>query len=128
VTTLADKLRLPLAGRVGVLNAPEGYLASLGLSSTTDGNGLDYVQLFVSDVQELRTQGPAAVRSVRDGGLIWITYPRGGKTRGATDLPATPWWHRRDVFGEITGEEGYVPVAQVAIDDHWTALRLKRRS
>jgi hypothetical protein len=42
-----------------------------------------------------------------------------------TDLPASPWWRRRDVVGEITGETGYVAVAQVSLDDTWTAVRLK---
>jgi hypothetical protein len=65
---------------------------------------------------------------MKPNGMLWVTYPKGGKTRGATDLPATPWWHRRDVLGAITGETGFVPVAQVAIDDHWTALRFRRRS
>jgi len=27
---------------------------------------------------------------------------------------------------ELTGETGYVSVAQVAIDHHWTALRFRR--
>ena len=43
-----------------------------------------------------------------------------------TDLPATPWWMQRDVLGEITSVTGYKPVAFVAIDNTWTALRFKR--
>jgi hypothetical protein len=63
---------------------------------------------------------------VKLDGLLWIAYPKGGVTRGATDLPATPWWTKRDVLGEITGETGYKPVAFVKIDEDWTALRFKR--
>jgi hypothetical protein len=33
---------------------------------------------------------------------------------------------RRDVLGEITSETGYKPVALVAVDNTWTALRFKR--
>ena len=33
------------------------------------------------------------------GGLLWIAYPKGGVSKGATDLPATPWWTKRDVLG-----------------------------
>lgn len=43
-----------------------------------------------------------------------------------TDLPATPWWVKRDVLGEITSEPGYRPVAFVKVDDNWTALRFTR--
>jgi hypothetical protein len=84
------------------------------------------VQLFVNGVEELRSFGPAAIRAVRPGGLLWITYPKGGQTRGVTDLPATPWWVKQDVLGEITAETGYKPVAFLKIDDNWTALRFKR--
>jgi hypothetical protein len=30
------------------------------------------------------------------------------------------------VLGDITSERGYKPVAFVAVDDNWTALRFKR--
>jgi hypothetical protein len=86
----------------------------------------DAVQLFVSGVEELRDLGPAAIHAVRQDGLLWITYPKAGKTRGVTDLPATPLWVKRDVLGEITAETGYRPVAFVKIDDNWTALRFNR--
>jgi len=125
MTSLAQKLRVP-ASRAVVVNGPAGYAEALGVARHTELADLDFVQLFVSSAAELRSLGPAAIRSVRPDGLLWITYPKGGGSRGQTDLPATPWWHRRDVLGEITGETGYVPVAQVAVDDHWTALRFRR--
>jgi hypothetical protein len=34
---------------------------------------------------------------------------------------------KRDVLGEITFVTGHMPVAIVAIDDKYTALRLRRR-
>jgi len=86
----------------------------------------DVVQLFVNNIDELRTLGLAAIKAVKPGGFLWVAYPKGGVTRGATDLPATPWWTKRDVLGEFTGETGYKPVAFVKIDDNWTALRFKK--
>ena len=86
----------------------------------------DAVLLFVKDVEALRRLGPAAIRAAKSNGLLWISYPKGGQAFGVTDLPATPWWMRRDVLGEITSETGYRAVAFVAIDDYWTALRFKR--
>jgi len=77
-------------------------------------------------VEELRRLGPPAIGAVKPSGLLWITYPKGGPTSGATDLPATPWWTKSDVLGEITAVTGYKPVAFVAIDDNYTALRFKR--
>lgn len=134
LSALARKLRLEPNHRVAILNAPQGYLASLApapadvSTEVQPSDVFDVVQLFVSGVEELRSLGPAAIRAVRQGGLLWITYPKGqgGKTGGVTDLPTTPWWTKRDVLGEITAETGYKPVAFVKIDDDWTALRFKR--
>ena len=115
-----------------MLNAPPGYLAQLApapadLDTTLKrGTVYDVTQLFVNNSDELRTLGPAAIKAVKPGGLLWVAYPKGGVTRGATDLPATPWWTKRDVLGEFTGEAGYKPVAFVKIDDNWTALRFKK--
>lgn len=132
LSQLARKLRFEPNHRVAILNAPEGYIAGLAPGPTDISTELkpaevfDAVQLFVNGVDELRALGPAAIRAVRQDGLLWITYPKGGKTRGVTDLPATPWWVKRDVLGEITSETGYKPVAFVKIDDNWTALRFNR--
>jgi hypothetical protein len=129
---MAKKLRLAADHSVAILNAPPNYPASLKPGPSAIDSGLepkrayDVVQLFVKDADELRRLGPAAIRAVKPEGLLWITYPKGGVTRGATDLPATPWWIKRDVLGEITSVSGYKPVAFVSVDDRWTALRFKR--
>jgi hypothetical protein len=128
----AKKLRLAAGQRVAILNAPVGYLARLSpgpadiSSEVQPSQTYDVVQLFVNSVEELRRLGPSAIRAVKPNGLLWVTYPKGGQTRGVTDLPATPWWTQRDVLGEITSVTGYKPVAFVAIDDNYTALRFKR--
>lgn len=129
---MAKKLRLAVDHSVVVLNAPEGFLAQLQpgpaevKTELQPNETYDAVLLFVRDVDELRRLGAAAIHATRTNGLLWISYPKGGQTRGATDLPATPWWVQRDVLGEITLETGYRPVAFVAVDDNWTALRFKR--
>ena len=132
LSALAKKLRLAPNHRVAVLNAPPGYLPQL-LPAPSDlvtelrpSQVYDVVQLFVNNVDELRSLGPSAISAVKPDGLLWIAYPKGGKTRGATDLPATPWWTKRDVLGELTGATGYKPIAFLKIDDNWTALRFKR--
>ncbi len=131
-SVLAKKLRLAPEHRVAVLNAPDGYLALLRpgpakIATTLQPNlTYDAVVLFVKDASELRTLGAAAIRAARPNGLLWVTYPKGGKTLGTTDLPATPRWVERDVLGDVTGVTGYRSVAFVAVDDTWTALRFKR--
>jgi 3-dehydroquinate synthase class II len=129
---MAKKLRLGRDHQVAVLNAPDGYAAQLqpgpaGIRTELEPNAsYDAVVLFVKDVAELRRLGSTAIHAVKPNGLLWITYPKGGKTKGVTDLPATPSWVQRDVLGEITSEAGYKAVSFVALDDQWTALRFKR--
>jgi len=131
-SSMAKKLRLAAGQRVVVLNAPKGFTALLSpgpadiATRLAPAQAYDVVQLFVNSADELRRLGPDAIRAVKPDGLLWITYPKGGQTRAATDLPATPWWTKRDVLGEITSVTGYKPVAFVAIDDNFTALRFKR--
>ena len=126
LSVLAKKLRLAPDHHVAVINSPLGYLDQLAPAAADLYTALkpstlyDAVQLFVNNVEELRALGPSAIKAVRPDGLLWIV------TRGSTDLPATPWWTKRDVLGEITGETGYKPVAFVKVDDNWTALRFKR--
>ena len=132
LSAMAKKLRLARDHQVAVLNAPDGFVAQLqpgpaGLETELQpAASYDAVVLFVKDVDELRRLGSPAIHAAKPNGLLWITYPKGGKTRGETDLPATPWWVQRDVLGEITSETGYKAVSFVALDDYWTALRFKR--
>ena len=131
-SALAKKLRLVPGNSVLVMNAPGGYLELLRPGPddmTTEpaaNREYDAVVLFVKNAEELQRLGATAIQAARGTGLLWITYPKGGKTAGATDLPATPWWVRRDVLGEITSVKGYKPASFVAVDETWTALRFKR--
>src|SRR4029077_7148909 len=132
LSALAKKLRLAPSHHVAVINAPPGFLMMLDpapadLYTALKGSTLyDVVLLFVNDVAELRALGPSAINALKPDALLWIAYPKGGAAAGGPALPATPWWTKRDVLGEITGETGYKPVAFVKLDDTWTALRFKK--
>jgi len=132
LSALAKKLRFKQEHTVLILNSPPAYLALLDPGPAQIEIELkpdrvyDAVQLFVNNADELRSLGSGAVHATKPDGLLWVCYPKGGKAAGGTDLPATPWWTKRDVLGEITGEKGYKPVTFVKIDETWTALRFKR--
>ena len=84
------------------------------------------MQVFARDVAELRRLGPRAISAAKGDGIVWVAYPKGGKTKAVTDLPASPWWIRRDVLGEITGLTGFKAIALAKIDATWTTLRFKK--
>jgi hypothetical protein len=118
--------------RAPIVNAPAGYLAALeplrqrGRLFRRLTKDLDFVQVFARDVVELRRHGARAIHAAKSGGRLWVAYPKGGKTRAMTDLPASPWWVRRDVRGEITGERGYKVAGLAKIGEPWTTLRLRK--
>jgi hypothetical protein len=132
LSALAKKLRLAADHSLAALNVPDSYVALLQpgprdvRKQLQPGQSFDAVLLFVKDVEELRRLGPGAISAAKTNGLLWIAYPKGGESVGATDLPATPWWVQRDVLGDVTSVKGYKPVSFVAVDDTWTALRFKK--
>ena len=122
-TNLLKKLRLAAGQKALVLNAPAGYLQSLGelpsgvTLSTQAGGSFDFVQLFVKDRVELERLGPAAFQSVKYDGLLWVCYPKQtGKIK--SDL-------NRDSLWKLMEPTGFSPVMQIAIDETWSALRFR---
>jgi len=120
---LAKKLLLKPGHRGALVNPPADYLERLqplpeGAQVETQlGSGLDFVQLFAKNSGELAEYAPAAIRAVKPDGLLWVTYPKGGKKAG-TDL-------NRDVLWELMSRHGLAGVSLVAVDDTWSAMRFR---
>jgi hypothetical protein len=122
---LIKKLRIQPGQRLLVLNAPPGYVASLGalpedtrLSEQPDqGAEYDFCHLFAKNSSELAELVPIAVQAVQYDGLLWISYPK-KSSKVETDLS-------RDKLWELPGETGLRPVTQVSIDKTWSAIRFR---
>jgi hypothetical protein len=120
---LIKKLLIKPGMRLAILNAPAGYVENLGplpegtqFADGPDGT-LDFVQVFVMNSSEFERLSPAALRAVKPDGLLWICYPK--KSAGVeSDLD-------RDVFWTLLEPAGLRPVAQVAVDEVWSALRFR---
>ena len=122
-TTITKKLRLQAGQSALLLNAPQGFLQSLGelpagvTVSTQPGGAFDFVQLFIKDRAELERLGPTAFQAVKYDGLLWVCYPKQtGKIK--SDL-------NRDSLWKLMQPTGFSPVMQIAIDETWSALRLR---
>jgi hypothetical protein len=117
-SALLKKLGIKAGMKLLVLNAPDGYTKTLGTEVATSASGTsDFVQLFAyqrADIDRLRQ---TAIKAVKDGGLLWVTYPK--KTSGMkSDL-------FREAVWEAMNGTGWRPVSQIAIDDTWSALRFR---
>jgi hypothetical protein len=120
---LTERLNLTGQLRALIMNAPKGYRTLLGplppdITVNTKPSGkYDFVHLFVNNREELARLGPDAINAVKPMAIFWISYPK--KTaKTDTDISRDEGW---DV---VTGA-GFETVAQVAIDDIWSALRFR---
>jgi hypothetical protein len=112
--SVAAKLQVKPEQRVAILRAPEGV--DLGLSAAPDVAGADAVLVFVASRAELEEHGEPLVEAGRRDALAWVAYPKAGQLN--TDL-------NRDVLASLLTERGLRAVRQIAIDDVWSALRVR---
>jgi hypothetical protein len=117
------KLRIKPGMRIAVLHAPDGYEKQLrhlpdGVECSTSARGaFDLVHTFVTQKQAIMVEAKSLAKALKPGGILWVSYPKGKAL--ATDL-------NRDVLREALAGLGLEAVANVAVDEVWSALRFKR--
>jgi hypothetical protein len=119
-STLAKKLLVRAGYRCALVNAPAGFAKRLeplpeGASVAEGaGPGNDLVLAFAHDAAELPQIVSTASRLLKPDALLWICYPKGGKS----DLS-------RDVLWDILSRDGLTGVTLVSIDPIWSAMRFR---
>jgi hypothetical protein len=122
MTPLSRKLFIKPKHRVRVINAPSGYLDDLqplcddATISNSPGDN-DVVQVFAKDRAELRKHLKTALTALKDGGILWISFPK-GTSKIQTDLTRDQGW-------EALTAAGFQGVSLVSIDDTWSAMRFR---
>ncbi|HUI09540.1 MAG TPA: hypothetical protein VL221_04380 [Bacteroidota bacterium] len=118
--TLARKLKLRPGARAAVLGAPGGYRRALGplpegttLSSRLRGT-YDWVQVFARSAADLRRLAPRALRALRTGSLLWVSFPKGTSSL-QSDLTRDRGW-------EALRKYPLKWVVLVSVDDTWSAF------
>jgi hypothetical protein len=115
---LAGKLQLKPGQSVAVVNEPAGIALDLGGEHPAAGDPgeADAVIVFAADRAQLDGLRDQFVAPASRDALTWIAYPKAGQL--GTDL-------NRDVLAELIKREDVRPVRQIALDDVWSALRLR---
>ena len=122
--TLAQRLAIKEGKTVLVVDPPRGYLGRLGALPKgarlvkSPSEPIDIIQVFVADQEELEAQLARLKGAMAPGGMLWVSYHK-GSSGIPTDI-------NRDTIRAYASAIGLQAVAQVAIDDDWSALRLKR--
>jgi hypothetical protein len=116
VKSAATKLGIKPGHTVYPINPPGDYADVVGGlpegATVVTERPADVVHAFARTRAELTAHGQAAVAASRPGGLVWISYPKGG----ASEL-------KRDMLRDAI--PGWQTVTQIAVDETWSALRFR---
>ncbi len=120
---LLKKLVVKAEYRMLVLNSPPGYLEKLlplpeGTQLLTEADGeFDFGLVYVTSRVQVEEHAPQMLSVIKPGGVMWFAYPKRGKGI-ETDI-------NRDSGWDVLKEAGYRGIANVAIDETWSAVRFK---
>ena len=115
MTTLDSKLQLKQGQAVVVFGLPAGLSLDLSINSGPP-TGDDAILVFARESGALNELKAELLDAAAAGRMTWVAYPKAGGL--GTDL-------NRDLLRERLAKWGARPVRQVALDDDWSALRIK---
>jgi hypothetical protein len=116
---VAERLQVKGERRLAVIGASAAVDNKIGVEKQRcDMSHADVVLLFVAHRVQLDSTLPGVLKKVSKGAIIWIAYPK-LTSKLAADLS-------RDLIRALAAKFGLDTVSQIAIDDDWSALRVKR--
>ena len=116
---VAERLQVKGERRLAVIGAPAGLDKAIGVKKArADAAKADVILLFVPNRAELDAQLPMVLKKALPAAILWLAYPK-LTSNLAADLS-------RVVIHALAPKYGLDTVSQIAIDDDWSALRLKR--
>ena len=119
--SVPDKLGLREGMRAYLADAPESVLsvlsgAGLELTGSLAGD-FDYMHLFARTQTEMDEQFPRLAAHLRDRGMLWVSWPKGGRLGTDLSLP--------NVI-RIGYSHGLVESTTLSVDSTWSAMKFTR--
>ncbi|MGH8139025.1 MAG: hypothetical protein ACREUL_06335 [Steroidobacteraceae bacterium] len=115
---VSERLQVKRGRRLAVLGASPDLDRAVGSTEArTDVAKADVILLVAPDRARLQTQLPTALTTAPPAAILWVAYPKLTSPLAA-DLS-------RDEVRSLVADYGLDTVSQIAIDDDWSALRLK---
>lgn len=120
---LAERMHLRAGERLLLVGAPDGYAAALGAPESVEVTNMpegtfDVIQVFVTTRTALEAEASRLKALLNPDGKLWFTYPKGTSKHLSADI-------NRDDIRRYALTVGLQTVAQVAVDDDWSAIRCK---
>lgn len=120
--TIAQKLYLKPGRKLLILNAPQGFIENIGelppfAKIIELPEQADVVLQFVKNLTELQTWFATTAVLALSGASLWVAYPKKtGRLKSDID---------RDILNIYVHTQGWEGVSIFAIDNDWSALRVK---
>ncbi|MDX1629996.1 MAG: YdeI/OmpD-associated family protein [Fulvivirga sp.] len=116
--SLLKKLRHQPDDLTLIINRPEDVeFGDLHFDSGIGHNNYTFILAFVKSKSDIDIEVPTLIKVAEEGAIIWIAFP---KKSGVIESNIT-----RNYGWDILQAIGYQPVAQVSINNNWSALRIK---
>jgi hypothetical protein len=116
---VAERLQVKGDRRLAVIGASAALERIVGAAKArADLARADVVLLFAPDRAGLDAKLPGVLKQMPAAAILWVAYPK-LSSKLAADLS-------RDIIHALAPGHGLDTVSQIAIDEDWSALRLKR--
>jgi len=116
---VAERLQVKGERRLAVVGASAVMDNKIGVKTQRcDISEANVILLFAADRGQLVSTLPSMLKKAPKDAIIWIAYPK-LTSKLAGDLS-------RNLIHALAAESGLDTVSQVAIDDDWSAMRVKR--
>ena len=116
---IAERLQVKGERRLAVAGAAAAVDDKIGVKTQRcDIFEADVILLFAADRGQLDSTLPGMLEKAPKDAIIWIAYPKLA-SKLAGDLS-------RNLIHALAAQSGLDTVSQIAIDDDWSAMRVKR--
>jgi hypothetical protein len=126
MATVFEKLNLKDQQEIVVLNAPQSFeheTARLGGKamhrSISSVPQIEFFLAFVTRKSQVDSLAPQIAKRAKGDAVVWFAYPKGTSKKYKCDFNRDNGWGALNALGFET-------VRAVAIDEDWSALRLRR--
>jgi Protein of unknown function (DUF3052) len=116
---VAERLQVKGERRLAVVGASAALEKTVGAAKArAELARADVVLLFAAERASLEAKLPDVLKTMQETAILWVAYPKLSSGLAA-DLS-------RDIIHALAPKYGLDTVSQIAIDEDWSALRLKR--
>jgi Protein of unknown function (DUF3052) len=116
---VAERLQVKSGRRLAVVGASAIADYKIGINKQRcDISEADVVLMFAANRGQLDLTLPSMLEKAPQDAIIWIAYPK-LTSKLAGDLS-------RNLIHALAAKSGLDAVSQIAIDDDWSAMRVKR--